>query len=65
MSDTVQAALLRVPDLCEMLGVSRKTLWAWRRAGTFPEPVRLGERLIAWRPEDITRWLEDQAAPVA
>ena len=57
-------ALLRVPDLTEMLGVSRKTIWAWRRAGTFPEPIRLGDRLIAWRPEDIDDWLEAQTAAV-
>ena len=62
MPATVAPAILRVDDLTEMLGVSRKTIWSWRRSGDFPEPVKLGPRLIGWRRSDVDAWLNRPAA---
>jgi predicted DNA-binding transcriptional regulator AlpA len=28
--------------------------------GTFPKPVRLSARRIAWREEDVDRWIEQR-----
>lgn len=47
---------LRTEELLTMLGVARSTLWKWRRAGLFPEPVTLGPNVIAWPVEAIDRW---------
>ncbi|KQZ77755.1 hypothetical protein ASD55_07815 [Rhodanobacter sp. Root561] len=41
--------------------VSRSTWWAGVRAGRYPQPVKLGARITAWRVEDI-RALIDSAA---
>ena len=40
---------------------SGATLWRKVKAGTFPRPVKLSERVTAWRVEDI-RALIDQFA---
>src|SRR6476646_10176280 len=32
---------------------SSATLWRMVKAGTFPQPVKLGPRITAWRVEDI------------
>jgi predicted DNA-binding transcriptional regulator AlpA len=32
---------------------SSATLWRKVKAGTFPQPVKLGPRITAWRVEDI------------
>ncbi|MGZ4998431.1 MAG: helix-turn-helix transcriptional regulator [Methylobacter sp.] len=33
------------------------------KAGAFPAPLRLSERRIAWRTEDVDNWLNNR--PVA
>ncbi|WP_245265566.1 helix-turn-helix transcriptional regulator [Mesorhizobium sp. LSJC265A00] len=33
--------------------VSRSTWWAGVREGRFPQPVKLGPRITAWKREDI------------
>jgi predicted DNA-binding transcriptional regulator AlpA len=41
---------------------SASTLWRWVNAGTFPKPVKLSERVTAWRCEDVRQWLDKQGA---
>lgn len=50
--------IVRQAELLGILGISRMTLYGWRRRGLFPAPVRLGPRLLAWRIEEIKAWLE-------
>lgn len=33
--------------------VSKSTWWAGIKDGRFPKPVKLGQRITAWRVEDI------------
>ena len=40
-----------------LLGVSRVTLWQWRRHGLFPPAQRLGPNTIAWPEEVIDQWI--------
>lgn len=37
---------------------SSATLWRKVRAGTFPAPVKLSERVTAWRADDIRAWMQ-------
>jgi prophage regulatory protein len=37
--------------------LSEPTIFRLRRKGTFPAPVVLGERRIAWRESEIDAWL--------
>lgn len=39
--------------------ISPATLWRKVAAGTFPRPVKLSERVTAWRIEDVRAWLAD------
>ena len=49
--------LVRVHELVERTGLHRTTIWRLRKAGAFPAPVRIADRLIAWREEDIATWI--------
>lgn len=49
-------ALVRIRDVCEMIGVGRSTIYQWVAQGTFPSPVRISERAVRWRIEEIERW---------
>jgi predicted DNA-binding transcriptional regulator AlpA len=52
-----QAQLIPTP-----VPFSSATLWRRVKAGTFPKPVKLSERVTAWRVEDVRQWLDAQAA---
>jgi len=38
------------------------TLWRKVKSGDFPKPVKLSERVTAWRVDDVRRWLAAKAA---
>ena len=44
-------------------GVSRTAVERRIKARTFPEPVKLSERVTVWRAEDIRRWIAQQGQP--
>jgi predicted DNA-binding transcriptional regulator AlpA len=41
---------------------SSATLWRSVKAGTFPPPVKLSDRVTAWRVEDIRVWMKSRSA---
>jgi prophage regulatory protein len=47
---------LRLPTVIEMVGMKRATIYKWIKAGTFPEPVQLGLRSVAWDQDKIAEW---------
>lgn len=51
-----------VQGLPALVPVSASTLWQWVRDGKFPKPVKLSERVTAWRVEDVRAYLERIAA---
>lgn len=58
-------ALLDFWTMCDVIGMrkDRSTrLFAWRGAknGTFPAPVKVSEARIAWRRDEVERWLADR-----
>lgn len=46
------------PPIPAITPISRSKLWADIKAGTFPAPVKLGARCVAWKIEDIRRYIE-------
>jgi len=44
------------------LPFSSPTLWRKVKAGTFPKPVKLSERVTAWKVGDVRAWLLAQEA---
>lgn len=41
----------------KLTGLSRSTLYEQMAKGRFPRPVRLTQRAVAWRAEDVAEWL--------
>ena len=48
--------LLRIATVCELISVSRSTLYRWISEGSFPGPVRISERAVRWNIDDIEAW---------
>lgn len=55
--------LLKRPEVEAVTGLSRAAIYAKIKAGAFPPPVRLGTNSVAWRADDIDKWIDD--LPVA
>ena len=53
MDNLDNAALLRLPQVLNLIPVSRSAWWAGCKNGRYPKPVKLGPRTTAWRAEDI------------
>ncbi|TAN01978.1 MAG: AlpA family phage regulatory protein [Rhodanobacteraceae bacterium] len=49
------------PPIPALYPVSKSTWWAGVRTGRFPKPVKLGERITAWRVEDVRALIEGAA----
>jgi prophage regulatory protein len=41
-----------------LIPVSKSTWWAGVKSGRFPQPVKLGPRITAWRYEDIAALIQ-------
>lgn len=52
--------LQRLPLVEERTGFRKSSIYAGVKAGTFPAPVRLSARAVAWREEDIDRWITER-----
>ncbi len=55
-----ETGFLRQPQVLAFVPISKSTLWRRIQARTFPEPVKLSERVTVWRAEDIRRWIAKQ-----
>src|SRR5262245_58726965 len=50
--------LLSTRAVMELTSFSRGTLYLKTRNGTFPKPLKIGARRIAYREPDVRSWLE-------
>ena len=48
-----ETGFVRLPSVLKVYPVSRSTWWAGVKDGKFPQPVKLGPKITAWRVEDI------------
>ena len=49
------------PPIPPIIPVGKSSIWAWVKAGRFPEPVKLGPRVTAWDVRLIRKFLDEHA----
>ena len=59
---TTPTRILRLPEVMARTGLSRTTIYRWRLAGRFPQPVRLGTRNVGWIESELEAWLRERMA---
>ena len=64
MDNLDNAALRRLPQVLNLIPVSRSAWWAGCKNGRYPKPVKIGPRTTAWRAEDIKALLRKLSASV-
>lgn len=55
----MQDKLLKVPDVCALIGVSRATLYRLLSQKKFPPSVTLMASGRRWRESEIQKWMEE------
>lgn len=59
MSVTAQEMkLMTAAEVGRKLGIHPRSVWRLASAGQLPKPVRITDRIVRWRPEDIERAIE-------
>lgn len=55
-----ETGFVREARLLSFLPFSHSTLWRRVAARSFPAPIKISERVTAWRVEDIRAWINEQ-----
>jgi len=50
---------LRLPAVIELVGIKRTVIYERIKAGTFPKPVQIGPRAVAWDEQELAQWQEN------
>ena len=53
---------LRLPEVKSRTGFSRSSIYLFVQNGTFPRPVRIGGRAVAWLETEIDEWIKARLA---
>lgn len=54
--------LMRLPDVKHQTGIGRSAIYQRIKDGTFPSPIKIGIRTVAWDSSSIDTWVEQQIA---
>lgn len=60
--ETERPAMLTTKQVALMIGVSRQTLWSWRRTGEGPLAVELPSGHVRYPTVIVEQWLAARAA---
>ncbi len=53
---------LRLPQVREIVGLSRSEIYRRVSIGDFPKPVSLGARAVGWVSGEVQAWVKQQIA---
>ena len=59
-SSADEVSFLRLPEVKLVTGLSKSSLYALIRANSFPAPVQLGPRTVAWVKSEIKQWAAER-----
>ncbi|EHH1179040.1 AlpA family phage regulatory protein [Vibrio vulnificus] len=55
---------VRINDLADYLGISKVTIWRWRKSGQLPKPTAISPKIVGWKRETIEAWIEESAGAI-
>lgn len=53
-------AILRLPKVISLTGLSRSSIYARVKRSEFPKPISLGERAVGWVESEILDWIDQR-----
>lgn len=61
-ANTNHITLLRRNQVEAMTGLARSTIYKLIKAGSFPKPIQLTDRAVAWPSNLIESWISEKLA---
>lgn len=52
--------LIRLPEVENLIGCKKSTVYTMVKEGTFPKPIRLSARMVAWPETAVMQWMQDR-----
>lgn len=52
--------ILRLPQVKNLTGLARSTIYLRISEGTFPKPISLGIRAVGWIESDVSDWIQSR-----
>ena len=52
--------LVSLRTTMKLVSASRSSIYRWIHANSFPAPVRIGERAIAFKLSELEKWVESR-----
>ena len=59
-ADKARPRFLHLPEVLQMTGMGKSTIYRWMDKGIFPKQIQLGERSIVWDEQEITDWMSEK-----
>jgi prophage regulatory protein len=60
LSRSDDVAFMRLPEVKAVTGLSKSSLYALIKEKSFPAPVRLGARAVAWVKSEVRQWAAER-----
>ena len=64
MTNIPKVGFLRLPQVLQLVPISKSAWWEGCKTGRFPKPVKLGPRTTVWRAEEIMEFIDRIGARV-
>lgn len=58
--DNFPSRILRLPDVLQLVGLSKSSIYALMKAGQFPQPIHLGARAVGWLLSAVQAWIDSR-----
>ena len=52
--------ILKLPEVIQVTGLSRSTIYVRMKEKTFPDHVQLGKRSVGWLEKEVQGWLDQR-----
>jgi len=57
---TLSQQILKLTDIKKATGLSGSSIYRMASKGTFPSPIKLGERSSGWIGSEVDQWIDDR-----
>ena len=54
-----ETGFVRLPQVLSVIPLGRSCWWEGVKSGRFPKPIKLSERCVAWKVEDIRNLIKE------
>ncbi len=52
--------LIKIKEVIKMTSLSRATIYKYMADGSFPKPVSLGAKAVAWVEDEVENWIVEK-----